>query len=166
MSPFWCRFAIYLVRSAGFVCLFTCEKDVNIERKQREERDAKVGMNDGVTEIVSESVCSCMCVLSIPHIDRTPTATHLLCKQTHHTSPVLWTAMYLSMDQEGPKFCRRCRLRKKKLFLGPADLLLCFNWVVKSNIELFQECQNVIPPVCLQEEPSLQGHRQILSERK
>lgn len=71
-----------------------------------------MGMNDGVTEIVSESVCSCMCVLSIPHIDRTPTATLLLCKQAHQTSPVLWTGMYLSVDQEGPKFW--CRLKKKR----------------------------------------------------
>lgn len=50
------------------------------------------------------------------------------------------------------------------MFLGPADLLLDFNWVVKSNPELFQECQNVIPPACLQEELSSQGHGEIESE--
>lgn len=48
---------------------------------------------------------------------------------------------------------------------GAADLLRRFNWVVKSNPELFQECQDVIPLVCLQEEPSSQGRCQTVSER-
>lgn len=119
---------------------------------------------------MSESVCPCMCV-GIPHKDRTPTATSLLCKQAHQASPVLWTCVYLLVAQESTKLCQKCSLRQKKKknkeqFLGPADLLLYFNWVVKSNLQLFQECQNVIPPVCLQEEPSSQGHCQIVSERK
>lgn len=40
---------------------------------------------------------------------------------------------------------KKKRKKNKEVFPGPADLLLDFNWVVKSNPELFQECQNVIP---------------------
>jgi len=60
---------------------------------------------------------------------------------------------YWLVAHGSPKFCQRCPLRKRKkeekkkkeMFFGPVDLLLNFNWVVKSNPELFQECQNVIP---------------------
>lgn len=117
------------------------------------------------------SSCYLHVCVGIPDRDGTPTTASLLCKQAHQTSPLLCLTSikahqvlvtYLFVTPQSPIFSQRCPLIKSpkgkkngEVLLGPADLQLDFNWVVKSNPELFQECQNVIPWLVYRRSPAV-----------
>lgn len=164
------RFTIYLVRSASLcVCVCQCvrESDVCVEGEKGYSR------NEWLYDWVFEQACASvhLCV-GIPHKGWTHTAASMLCKQAHHASPCslpcfllketgcrshicLWLKRVLNFVGGAHWEKEKNRKGIKKCSFGPADLLLDFNWVVKSNPELFQECQNVIPWLVYRRSPAV-----------